>query len=982
MTFTSFAATAPHTDPTCTQIHRYPQGSLWTGGAGLCLDGDWRVALFDTPEAAPDFFAPGFDVSGWQSVGVPGNLEAQGLLAPIYTNYVYPFDPADPAVWRDPGVAGGWADRYAPPAIPAHNPAACYVRDFELPAEMSGQQVLLEALGIEGAWYVWCNGTAVGYDCDSKTPTRFDLTPHLRPGANRLCILCMRFSAATYVEDQDYWYCMGIYRPIRLVAKPAHRIEDWFITADANGHFAARCRVNQIEGYAANAVRVALYDGEQLIFEQTAAPATQAGAYWAGAKVPRFQPRAAQALIQADIAGIRQWTPDTPNLYTAVMTLLAPDGTPLDSETQRVGFRTIKITDNEIQLNGQRVVFRGVNRHECAWPTGRTVSEDWMRRELQLMKQLNFNAVRTSHYPDTPLWYDLCDEYGVLVVCEANFESHGLQSGISQDESWAAGVLDRAMTMALTHKNHPCIISWSLGNESGCGPGHGAMAGWLREFDPSRLVQYENSQPGPYVSDIRCPMYAGDGVIENMLGDPNDPRPIVQVEYCYQIANTTSGMERVRHLTENTVTYQGGFVWDWQDKVMPLQTSSGPVPAVGGDFGELTDPECPWFMCCNGVVFHDLTPKPSAMEIKAAQSPWWVEGDLGRMVIKNRTFGQNTDFLTAEYELWQDAKQIGQGPIALPVCAPGGEAAIQLPELPAVGEIWLTITLRQAHDTAYAKAGHEVYTCQTRREATVPPTFARTPKSFDLQVNADGTVACAAFTGGLPIVTRALTGIDYASTPDNRHPWAKFWPDNTPATCVDTVELITVGADHGHRVTGRITGGDVTISFTFDWLTTERGIELTQHFIVPPGAPDLPRLGVALTLPGRDASVEYIGMGPEENYPDRLMAARMGDWKTTAADMQHPFIPVAHHGTRTRVRRLRVGELAVQGQDFSFDIHPYRVEDTFGVYHARNLPDRDEMTLCIDAAMAGIGGDFAWSSVFGSEYRVGAGYYMTKVLFC
>ena len=584
------------------------------------LNGMYRFKLYPSIDTEDNFTREDFDGADFGEIPVPSNWELHGHSEPIYTNIHYPWSYDKSAPHLSQPNAGNDTRVPNPPNVPAENPTGCYFRTFEIPAEYVERDLFLRFDAVEAAYQLWVNGQFVGYAEDSKLPSEFDITAFAKTGENKLAVKVMRWSKSTYVEDQDYWHLSGICGDVWLIAKPKARIQDYKITAIPNargiGLVTADVEISRVVGYADYTVSITVYKNDEKITEANAQVSVKAG-------YSRREPQANTARISLEIPNAALWTPETPELYTAVITLHNPDNVSVDIEGCRIGFKEIKIDGGVLYMNGNRLVIYGVNRHQHSMHTGRYTSLDWMRREVVEMKRMNINAVRTSHYPDCDAWYDLCDATGILVVCEANLETHGIQGQTTMDSAWSNIYLERAVRMVQNFKNHPCIFSWSLGNESGIGPNHAAMAGYIREYDPTRLCQYECGSPGKNTSDVRGNMYAPIRDIMRMLTNTEDDRPVILVEYLYQISNSGGGLYHFCDLTENHKRFQGGFVWDWQDKELLTKTADGiPFTAYGGDFGEsMTDPENPGYMTSNGVVRADLSWKPMTFELKQAYSP-------------------------------------------------------------------------------------------------------------------------------------------------------------------------------------------------------------------------------------------------------------------------------------------------------------------------------------------------------------------------
>ena len=658
--------------PAHPRYHAYASVEEALAGEGsarvLSLDGDYDFVLVPRPEEAGAFYEPGQPMEGAQTIVVPGNWETQGFGEPIYTNHHYPWD-YDPERGLGIRAKADGPGLPHPPAIPDENPTGCYRRTFTLPEGFLGQRLFLSFEGVETAFYVWLNGEPVGYSQDSKLAAEFEVTAQAQAGENCLAVQVMRFADSSYLEDQDYWYLSGIYRSVRLIAKPDAHLEDYRITtttelATRRATLNADLRVSRVEGYAEQRVRVGVYrDGERLALGEGEV-AAQSG------YDPR-QPTAARARVTLALEDVALWSPDEPTLYDCVIELLDGEGRVVDVEACRTGFREISLEGGIVRLNGERLIVRGVNRHEHG-PDGRTLTRAHMREEIRQMKRMNINSVRTSHYPDGDDWYELCDELGILVICEANLETHGVMGQLSHDPAWSAAYLERAVRMVQQHGNHVSIYAWSLGNESGYGANHAAMYGYIKQADPTRLCQYEAGGPPANISDIRGTMYATIRDIMGMLTDPDDTRPVILVEYLYQMRNSGGGVGKFLELTERHPRFQGGYVWDWQDKGLRAKTPDGGEHfGYGGDFGEsYTDPTEPLFMTHNGVVLSDLRWKPVAHALKQVYSPILVErvraraegwepyhmGD--RFVIKNRSFSRCLSDYRIEAALRADGEVI------------------------------------------------------------------------------------------------------------------------------------------------------------------------------------------------------------------------------------------------------------------------------------------------------------------------------------
>ena len=673
----------------------------------LSLNGTWKFHLAAAPQQVPpDFFSDTFDVSAWDDLPVPSNWQLFDYPdRPIYTNTVYPI-PAHP------------------PFVPEQNPTGCYRRSFTLPAHWTGRDIFLLFEAVDSACYVWVNGVEVGYSQDSRLPAEFNITPYLHAGDNTVAVQVMRYCDGTYLEDQDYWQMSGIQRDVVLFAKPSAHLRHFTVRTTFDAHYcdatlAVVANINDVDAMETYHVEAMLYDADgKPVF---AAPCSAAFSN----RTPMYDGKGAEfacAKFEQPVAQPRQWSAETPYLYTLVLTLCDADGRAIDHESCCVGFRQIEIRDRLVLVNGKRLIVRGVDRHEHHPERGRALTDDDMRREIIQMKRLNFNAVRTSHYPDHPRFYDLCDEYGIYVVDETNLETHGVGGQLSRDPAWALAYLQRAVRMVLRDLNHPCVCFWSLGNESECGPHHAAMAAWVRAHDPTRPVQYESGFPGPAVSDIMVPMYGRLHWLPTVLADARETRPLILCEYAYAKGNASGNFAKYWDLVDREPSFQGGFIWDWHDKALTFTLPDGRrVWGYGGDLGCGTDypaiGEHPT-QVLNGIVAPDLTPHPGAWEVKQVQAPLsfsaTAEGlQTGVISVKNKYLSLDLSHLTLQWDVTEDGRTLDAGTCALPVVQPGDTATFTLPLQPPAtitpgAEYWLNVRAVLTDATSWADAGHDI----------------------------------------------------------------------------------------------------------------------------------------------------------------------------------------------------------------------------------------------------------------------------------
>jgi beta-galactosidase len=628
-----------------------------------------------------------------------------------------------------------------------------------------------------------------------------------------------------------------------------------------------------------------------------------------------------------------------------------------------------------------------------------------MIREIIEMKRMNINSVRTSHYPDNSEWYDLCDEYGILVICECNIETHGVMGQLTHDPSWAPLFVERAVRMALTFKNHACIYSWSLGNESGTGANHAAMAGWLREYDNTRICQYEAGGPGKNISDIRGNMYAPVENIIDMLTDPHDDRPVILVEYLYQIRNSGGGLYNYVDMSERFERFQGGYTWDWSDKCLLQKDANGkPFFAYGGDFNEsftedMCEDSCPLYMTNNGLVLPDLRWKPVAYELKQAYTPvaiypekinhWHVNLRTDRYIIKNKSFTRALSGYVITAHLREDGIVVHSYIIDVGDVAPLSETYITIKPDYAVNDnceytIEFSISLKESE--FYAEAGYEVgfFQYPFAYPLKAPVKCQATASGIEFAVNDDGSVSIIKdgviyASGGVPCIDKPYTGMEWG--------WKNvFAPlrDGNTSISVDKTEKSTESAKILYKISSKI--GEQTAESYVEVCYTVSGGNLVVDalFNISPALRYIPRAGLEFILPGDFEKLTYYGYGENENYSDRMMSAKLGVFESTVTAQHFPFVPPSETGGHEQTRWLELQDsngrkLKITGeQPFHFDVRHNSIEDYQNAKHDHELPKRDKTYLHIDARHSGIGSNMGWSSGFSPEHMLVPGVYRLR----
>lgn len=743
----------------------------WSASPWLrSLDGDWKFHWVPRPEERPvNFFRTDFDDSDWETIPVPSQWELQGYGTPIYVSAGYAFKVDPPRVTSEP------KKEYT--TYEERNPVGSYRRNFSVPENWAGRRVFIHFGGVQSAFYLWINGERVGYSEGSMTPAEFEISDYLRPGENLLAVEVYRWSDGSYLEDQDMWRISGIFRSVYLYSTAAARFEDFTVRTDLDEDFVDATLLIEpeldAEGEMALAdwtVRAQLFDadGNPVLdepLEHDAEPILNRD-YKPAVLMEHTPQRGPRKFgwLRAEIENPAKWTAETPNLYRLVLSLINPEGELVEAVGTNVGFREVEIRGGKLLVNGQPVRLRGVNRHEFDPATGHVMTEARMRQDLELMKAANINAVRTAHYPNDPLWYRLCDEYGMYVMDEANLETHGLRGYLASQPQWHASFLDRAIRMAERDKNHPSIIIWSMGNESGYGPNFAAISAWLKDFDPTRPIHYEGAQGTPtdpetvdmisrFYPRVRQP-YLNPGIPEGSnkiraenarweylldhAENPADDRPVLTSEYVHSMGNALGNLQAYWDEIYSNPRMLGGFIWDWVDQGIWKTAPNGErYIAYGGDFGDVPNLHA---FCLDGIVFADRSLNPKYREVKKVYQPIAIEGidnpgGEARARLINRHHFLNLDEFEARWRVHADGKVIAEGVLPAIDLAPGASTELTLP-VPAINDpiagadYWVRLSFHILEDEPWAPSGHELAWGQWQLDVATPTVPAISTESL------------------------------------------------------------------------------------------------------------------------------------------------------------------------------------------------------------------------------------------------------------
>ncbi|MFD8999910.1 glycoside hydrolase family 2 TIM barrel-domain containing protein [Streptomyces sp. NPDC059582] len=893
--------------------------------SSLSLNGSWRLRLSPTADAQDDSFTEeDYDYGDWAEVTVPGHWVLQGHGSPVYTNHLYPF-PVDP------------------PHVPTDNPTGDHLRFFDLPADWPDPAdggAVLRFDGVESCARVWLNGTDIGEFKGSRLAHEFAVGHLLKPAGNVLAVRVHQWSAGSYLEDQDQWWLPGIFRDVTLLHRPAGSALDFFVHASydhVTGEGTLRVD-SDVDG------RVSVPDLD--IDVSTGEPVT----------VP-----------------VRPWTAETPRLYDGVL-VTEGERVPL-----RIGFRTVRLADGLLKVNGRPVLFKGVNRHEWHPERGRALDLETMRADVLLMKRHNINAVRTSHYPPHPAFLDLCDEYGLWVIDECDLETHGFteqgwRNNPVDDDRWTPALLDRAARMVERDKNHPSVVVWSLGNEAGTGRGLSAMAEWIHGRDSSRLVHYEGDRTCRD-TDLYSRMYVFHAELEEIgRGDDGGPGkrrelPFIQCEYAHAMGNGPGGLADYQELFEKYERLQGGFVWEWIDHGIRHPELGF---AYGGDFGEeLHDGN----FVCDGLVFPDRQPSPGLVEYKKVIEPVRIEGGSdGTVRVTNKHDFADLAALAFTWSYQVDGEDVETGPLSVPALAAGESADVKLPRPPegARGaETRCTVRALLAADTPWAPEGHVVAWGQfpvtarpavslaaTRRPVLAEERISLGPGVFDARTGTLTSVGGVEVGGPRLDVWRATTDNDDGAAwqSDARHGvlWRKLGLHRMQHR-LDEME----SDDDALTVRTRVAPAarDLGLRTVYRWTSDGDRLRLTVsvtpegHWTLP-----LPRLGVRLGLPGSADRVRWYGGGPGEAYPDTKSASLLHRWDSVVDDLQTPYVRPQENGARADVRWVEIGGLRIEGEpEFWFSARRWTTEELDLAAHLTDLTSGDTVWVNLDHGQHGIG---------------------------
>ena len=967
------------------------------------LNGTWDFYYADSVQSRPEYFyKTDFSVQGWNKISVPSNWEIQGFGLPIYSNIKYSFPKNPPFIKHNLNNVG------------------TYKRMFSLPAHFQNKEVYLHFAGVSGAMYVYVNGNFVGYNEGSKTPAEFNITKHINSGENQLAIQVLRWSDASYIEDQDFWRLSGIERDVYLRAENEVSIKDIRFNGDLSnnytqGEFTLNIDFENTSKFDKNRfVQVALFDGNIAVFSDEK-------------KLNIASCKKQFMRFSTSIPDVKTWTAETPNLYTLLITVKDEGGNVQQATSLKTGFRNITIKNNQFLINGQPVLIKGVNLHDHDESTGHVVSKDITIKDLMLMKQNNINAIRCSHYPKNAFFYDLCDTYGFYVIDEANIETHGMgttNQGLNRNpeakkthpaylDSWKQAHLDRTIRMFERDKNHPSIVTWSLGNEAGNGDNFFATYNWLKAHDTTRPTQYEGATKYKN-TDIQAPMYMR---IEEMIAyaKNNPKRPLIQCEYAHAMGNSVGNLKDYWDVIRKYDVMQGGFIWDWVDQGLVAKTNKGKVYwAYGGDFGAGHLHNDANF-CLNGVVNPDRSPQPALQEIKKVyQNIHFSNLDFvtGKVKIKNEYFFTNLNNFNIHWELLKDGIKIAKENLPTLDVAPNASTTIKLnlPKFSAnSGEYALNLYASTKTDspllpkdfvlakdqfiTGVYKTENLLETDSIIKVLSYSNQLVLKSKTFEMHFDTSTGKLLSIDYGQGNILLKAITPNFWRATTDNdfgfkllKHfgVWKKASEKQTLISVALKVENTPIDLS-GLNSDSLVEGKKVNLQFRFllpdeigkiqmDYTIKSSGEILVNNALVQmkDGISNLPRFGNNFIINKSYNQVAWYGRGPHENYQDRNTSAFLGQYKAKVKDLYFPYIRPQENGYRTDTRFVEFTNPNGQGiqiigtTPISFSAHhQYNSDFDAGEKkqqrHTIDIKERNLISINIDNAQMGVGGDDSWS---------------------
>lgn len=948
------------------------------------LNGTWKFSYAVNPTSRIEsFYELDYDCSGWGTIQVPGHIQLQGHGNPHYVNTMYPWD--------------GHEELRPPEVSTKQNTVGSYVKYFDIPEQMEEKPLFISFQGVETAFYVWLNGEFVGYSEDSFTPADFELTPYLQSGKNKLAVEVYQRSTGSWLEDQDFWRFSGIFRDVYLYSKPEIHVDDLHVKAELddtykNGELHVELQLSKVPKGAK--AQLILEDAEQNVIGKAEQELTDKN-----------------TTLNIAVTNPELWSAESPYLYQAFIQLYNESGQLVEVIPQNIGFRRFEMKNNIMHINGKRIVFKGVNRHEFNPYHGRAITKEDMIADIKIMKRHNINAVRTAHYPNQTYWYELCDQYGLYVIDEVNLETHGSWQKLDivepswvipgDKDEWKDIVLDRAISMFERDKNHPSILIWSCGNESYGGKVLYEMSNYFREVDPSRLVHYEgvfHNREYNDTSDMESRMYAKPAEIEAYL--KNDPeKPFITCEYMHAMGNSVGGMKKYTDLEDKYPMYQGGFIWDYIDQgIIKKDRYGNDFVAYGGDFG---DQPTDYNFCGNGLVFADRKLTPQIQEVRFLYQNIELHPDREGVKITNKQLFNDTSDLILKYTLSNEGEEVFTNQLEVDV-APGSEEYYELNipgELIKQGEYVIHTSLLLKADTLWAEEGYEIafgeYILQNGEQTFAVPDGKVSIADGDVNIGVHGEDFHAIFSrkagslvslqyAGKEMITKAPMPLFWRALTDNDRGnqfgfdsggWyaASFMPRCMNVSFENKDTHAVVNFDYALSIHQ---DAKVTISYT---VYSDGSLNVQSSYHGVKGLPDLPIHAVSFTISADYDQLDWFANGPEENYIDRDNGARLCRFKNTVKENMAAYINPQESGNRTGVRKVSITNDKGQGirivanhLPLECNVSPYTAFELENASHPYELPNIHHTVVTVAGKQRGVGGDDSWGAPVHEEFRISA----------
>jgi len=955
------------------------------------LNGKWNFYFSNNPDQRPKaFYKPDFDISDWNTIDVPGHWELQGWSQPIYLDEEYPFPPN-------------------PPKVPnKRNEVGSYRRSFHYPAYWRGRDIFIRFSGVRSAFYIWINGQKVGYSQGSKTPAEFNITPFIKNGQNSVSVEVYRFSDGSYLEGQDTWRLSGIERDVHIYSVPKTRISDFFVQARLDTTYN-----NGIFKLGIDLTSNGTSTGKHVIRALLSSLGTKMETVYDTTYKTKVD--SAQTIwFEKNIEKVMQWNAEQPNLYQLQLTISDPFGKILQSFTQQVGFRQIEIVDGILTLNGNVITLRGVNRHEWDPVKGRSINEKSMINDITIMKKNNINAVRCSHYPNQERWYELCNEYGLYVVDEANIEAHGMRfhdkgyEELTNDTTWTGQWLDRGRRMVERDKNQPCIIMWSMGNEAGDGENFKTLYDWIKNRDSTRPVVYEPARERSH-TDITFPMYKNLEYISN-YAKRYPQKPLILCEYAHAMGNSVGNLQDYWDTIDKYESLQGGFIWDFVDQTIFKTTDNNKEYwAYGGDFkGSFIENDSNF--CANGLLAADRTPNPHMNEVKKVYQPIKFESiDLsnGKIKITNKYNFNNLSHLKFTYKIIADGKAEISGELTSLDLTPGESKSLTFNLFSIIPKPGIEYFLRLEAKTKsadnlvpknYLVAWEQFRLPISRHTIPIAPTeFLPVSVEFvneSILVKGDDFKIFFSQQNGfieqfkyrnIPLLKTSLEPFFWRAPTDND--LGNGMPERCAVWKNAHQELLLQSLDTS------INNNTAMIDAIYFHEKTETQLKIVylvygngrvkiKQTLYPSGSlqPELPRFGMKMTLPKNFKYVEWFGRGPHESYWDRKTSAAVGIYSGKVWEQTFAYVRPQENGNKTDVRWMSlsngsVGLMAKGFPRFDCSVHqyPYSLLDynPNSQRHGKiDITPSDQIDWLIDFKQMGVGGDNSWGARTHDKYTL------------